>query len=119
MVLAVCPTYILVCILTYVTLVDLILCLCALYYACGPYPMLVDLIICLCAVCLVGLYFACGPLCYACGIYKAAEDAITKFKADAAQERARSSPSNQPNLSNSQPPYQPTKPFQHPANTAT
>ena len=61
-----------------------------LYYACVPCTMLVDLILCLwtlsyaCVRC--ALYFACGPLCYACGIYKAAEDAITKFKADAASK---------------------------------
>jgi len=61
-----------------------------LYYACVPCTMLVDLILCLwtlsyaCVRC--ALYFACGPLFYACGKYKAAEDAITKFKAEAASE---------------------------------
>ena len=61
-----------------------------LYHACVPCTMLVDLILCLwtlsyaCVRC--ALYFACGPLFYACGKYKAAEDAITKFKAEAASE---------------------------------
>ena len=33
----------------YTMLFDLILCVCALCYACRPYPMLVDLILCRCA----------------------------------------------------------------------
>jgi len=40
----------------YPMLVDLILCLCALYYACVFETMIVDLILCLCS-----LYYACGP----------------------------------------------------------
>ena len=72
---------------TYWCVYQCMLPLLTLYYACVPCTMLVDLILCLwtlsyaCVRC--ALYFACGPLFYACGIYKAADDAITKFKAEA------------------------------------